>query len=88
MRDVFYIDSDGREILGEMVELLMSKNKTVLLSGVNAIHETFLRKNPWVNRVYELNLVFQKTSQALKALGFSDQEVAAEHFRLSKVFVG
>jgi hypothetical protein len=84
----FYIDSDGREILGEIIELLMSKNKTVLLSGVNTIHETFLRKNSWINRVYELNLVFQKTSQALKFLGFSDQEVAAEHSRLSKVFVG
>ena len=88
MRDVFHIDSDGREILGEIIELLMSKHKTVLLSGVNTIHETFLRKNSWINRVYELNLVFQKTSQALKFLGFSDQEVAAEHSRLSKVFVG
>ncbi len=88
MRDVFYIDSDGRESLGEIIEYLMSRGKTVLITSVNPVYENFLRKNQWINRIYELNQVFQKTSQALKFLNFSEEEIGTEHYKTSKVFAG
>jgi MFS superfamily sulfate permease-like transporter len=87
MRDVFYVDIDGKDTLGESIEYLLEHGKTVLLSSVNPQVSKVIRRNKLVNMLFEESKVFTKTADALKYLNFNDQEIADEYLRVEKQYV-
>lgn len=70
LRELYFIDGDGIEALDEIIEIIQSKKKKVLISGVNSYIETQL--NHECEKYHELKekgLVFEKTIDALRYLG-------------------
>ncbi len=64
-RNLFYIDVDGLEALGEMVDELISEKHTVMITGAgNGVLE-FLKRKSWFMKLQTERRVFESTHEAL-----------------------
>lgn len=70
MRELYYIDIDGIEALDEIVELVESKGKEVVITGVSALIEHELMESRSYQKLKKQHKVFKKTSEALTELGY------------------
>ena len=70
MRELYYIDIDGIEALDEIIDLIESKGKEVVITGVNALIERELSESRGYLKLKKENKVFKKTSEALNELGY------------------
>ncbi len=68
LRNLFYIDVDGLDSFGEMVETLEDKGMRVAFSGVNDLILPILKHSPAYLRKKKQNLLFVSTSDAVKRL--------------------
>lgn len=75
MRDVFYMDLDGLEILEEIIEILQDSDIEVILTKPSKNVLKRLKNSNLYKELNEKGLVFEKTELALSYLGFSEQEI-------------
>ena len=73
MRDVFYLDLDGMEILEEIIELLQDNDIEVILTRPSKSVSKILVKSELYQKLRKTGFVFEKTELALAYLGFSDE---------------
>ena len=77
MRDLFYLDLDGLDLLEEAVLELRKKSKTVLITAACQQVEIVLHRSSIFEKMYKDGLVFSKTANALYSLGFKDEDLGA-----------
>ena len=77
MRDLFYLDLDGLDLLEEAVLELRRKSKTVLITAACQQVEIVLHRSSIFEKMYKDGLVFSKTANALYSLGFKDEDLGA-----------
>lgn len=65
LRNLFFVDMDGVESIGEMIEILKRKGKQVFLSAPNGIIYDSLKKEPWFLDMKKKKMVFASTQEAL-----------------------
>ncbi len=65
LRNLFFVDMDGVEAIGEMIETLQRKNKQVFLSAANGLIYDSLKKEEWFLKMKRRKLVFASTQEAL-----------------------
>lgn len=68
LKELYFIDHDGIEAFGELVELLHMQNKIVLVVGVTPFVAQMLAESVEFKNLKEKNLVFNAISQALAYL--------------------
>ncbi len=71
MRELFFIDLDGVDAFEEIVNLIESQGKQVLLTGVNPLIEKSLEESKAFQRIRDTKRVFPHTREALQKLGYS-----------------
>ncbi|MHB1316975.1 MAG: SulP family inorganic anion transporter [Minisyncoccota bacterium] len=71
MRELFFIDLDGVDAFEEIVNLIESQGKQVLLTGVNPLIEKSLEESKSFQRIRDTKRIFPHTKQALEKLGYS-----------------
>lgn len=69
-RNVFYLDLDGLEAVEEMLLHLESKGIKVIITGVKNEILPLLSQAEWFKRRQAENKIFERTSEALRSLGF------------------
>ena len=69
-RNLFHLDVDGLDAIGEIIETMRSKNRKVIITSAGPFILPDLSKTPWFNKLKEENLVFNSTTEALETLGF------------------
>lgn len=69
-RELYFIDLDGADAFDEIVGSIEQQGKTVFVSGVNAFVEKMLKNSRAYPRLMAEGRVFEKTTQALEALGY------------------
>ncbi|TXI33658.1 MAG: SulP family inorganic anion transporter [Niabella sp.] len=70
-RGVYFIDLDGIEVLEEILTHLKAEDKQILISGVSPVIEPLLETSKIYMEMKKHKQIFNKTSEALKALGYS-----------------
>lgn len=70
LRNLFYLDLDGAEILEEIVAHEEKSGRAVYLTGANAYILPMLERMSWFKRHEKEGKIFPSTSAALEALGF------------------
>lgn len=70
-RSVYFMDLDGLEAFDEIVRLIRSKKKQVYLTSVNPIIAEMLNNSHEYRALVTQQRVFEKSSDVLRALGFS-----------------
>ncbi len=78
MRDTFYMDLDGLDILDESVQMLHAKGITVLFTKPCQKVFNVMIKSKIFRQKQKDNLIFEKTELALKYLGFTDEEIGVK----------
>lgn len=71
MRELFFIDLDGVDAFEEIVNLIESQGKQVLLTGVNPLIEKSLEESKAFQRIRDTKRIFPHTREALQKLGYS-----------------
>lgn len=71
MRELFFIDLDGVDAFEEIVNLIESQGKQVLLTGVNPLIEKSLEESKAFQRIRETGCIFPHTKEALQKLGYA-----------------
>ncbi|HRH94227.1 MAG TPA: STAS domain-containing protein, partial [Candidatus Peribacteria bacterium] len=71
LRNLFYIDLDGLEVLRDIVKHRKAAGKTVILTGASEFILPLLEKAPWFVHEEKDGKVFPSTTEALKSLGFT-----------------
>lgn len=71
MRELFFIDLDGVDAFKEIVNLIESQGKHVLLTGVNPLIEKSLEESKAFRRIRDAGDVFVNTREALIKLGYT-----------------
>ena len=71
LRNLFYIDLDGLEILDEIIRHQEKAGQTIIISGASEYITPLLEKAPWFVRKEKNGTVFASTTEALKSLGFT-----------------
>lgn len=75
IRELYFIDGDGAEAFDEIIEIIHSKGKKVLLSGVNPNIESHLNnESKEYKKLKDAGLVFEKTTEALTFLGLKSSK--------------
>ena len=69
-RNLFHLDVDGLDAIGEIIETMQSKNKKVIITSAGPFILTDLYKTIWFNKLKEEKLFFNSTTEALESLGF------------------
>lgn len=69
-RNLFYIDSDGMDALEEIININKAQSKKVIITSAGPLIIPVLVKTGWYKDLKDQKLVFNSTSEALKALGF------------------
>ena len=69
-RNLFYIDLDGMDALGEIINTYKAQGKKVIITSAGPLIIPVLVKTKWYNDLKEQNLVFDSTTEALEVLGF------------------
>lgn len=75
LRDLFYMDIDGRDMLSEVVKELELAKKTVLFSSPTAFVKEQLQRDEYLKKFVEEEKVFAKTADALAFLGFAKKDI-------------
>jgi sulfate permease, SulP family len=75
MRDLFYIDLDGLDILKETITAFEASGKQVLISSVCPEVSTKLYQSEFFKKRYDEGLIFEKTEKALKSIGFNKKDI-------------
>ncbi|MBI5794056.1 SulP family inorganic anion transporter [Candidatus Uhrbacteria bacterium] len=70
LRNLFYIDLDGLELLHEIIEHLEKEGRTILITGAGEFIRPLLHKTHWFADREKDGSVFASTSDALTSLGF------------------
>lgn len=86
MRDLFYVDIDGLDALEEIITNFRAVGKEVLISSAGKDVEVILKQNPFFQKMYADNKVFDKTKDALFYLGFDENDLG-RHRQKSKLNV-
>ena len=68
LRHAFYADIDGIDYLGEIIELLKRKNKTVLLAGINKEIEKNIQKELFFKKKLLEGKIYSRTSEAINEI--------------------
>lgn len=68
LRNMFYIDVDGIDALGAMIDMVRKKNKHAVISGVSSVVEPMLMQSPWFKKLKKEGLVYSSTHDALAAI--------------------
>lgn len=75
-RNLFYIDVDGLDSLKEIIETMEAKGKKVIITSAGPFIMPVLDREHWFSEMEENKLVFNSTTEALKALGFEIGETS------------
>lgn len=75
LRDLFYLDLDGRDLLEEAVIDLTSCGKQVLVTGPCLEVSKVLQKSHIFRDLYDKKEIFPKTEQALFSIGFAKSDL-------------
>lgn len=75
LRDLFYMDLDGRDLLEEAVRDLARFGKKVLITGPCEEVSEVLKLSPIFVNLYDKGLVFPKTEDALFSIGFEKKDL-------------
>jgi sulfate permease, SulP family len=70
MRELYFIDLDGVEAFDELVTIIQKSGKRVVITGANPLIEKSLNQGQAYGKLRHMGLVFDKTSDALRFLGF------------------
>ncbi len=70
LRNLFYIDLDGLDVLREIVKNRKAVGKDVIITGAGEFILPLLEKAPWFVHEEKHGKVFKSTTEALKSLGF------------------
>ncbi|MBI2357034.1 SulP family inorganic anion transporter [Candidatus Dojkabacteria bacterium] len=71
LRELYFIDLDGIDILDEIIESIESRGRKVYITGTNKlIEEMLLNESDYYGRLKKEKKVFEKTSDVLRELGF------------------
>lgn len=84
-RNLFHVDMDGLDAIGEIIETMKSKNKKVIITSAGPFILPDISKTPWFNNLKKENLVFNSTTEALESLGFDINKKNANLARLRSV---
>ena len=71
MRELFFIDLDGVDAFEEIVTLIESQGKQVLLTGVNPLIEKSLEESKAFQKIRDTHRIFPHTKEALQKLGYA-----------------
>jgi SulP family sulfate permease len=70
LRNLFYIDLDGLDILHEIIGHQEKAGKKVILTGASEFITPLLEKSAWFRAKEQAGAVFGSTTEALRSLGF------------------
>lgn len=70
LRELYFIDSDGVDAFDEIVEMIESKKKKLIITGITQVIGHMLSQSKHFPALQKKGLVFESTSEALKFLGF------------------
>lgn len=70
LRELAFIDLDGVDTLSEIITLIQNQGKKVLISGPSPLINQLLEESEPYKRLEQRGLVFKRTSEALKSLGY------------------
>jgi sulfate permease, SulP family len=73
LRDVYFIDLDGVEAFGEIVQMLLDKGKNVLVVSPNPVIEHLLRESNQFRELQKTNRVYPELNEALQELQHAQQ---------------
>ncbi len=71
LRNLFYIDLDGLDILGEIIKENKKAGRTMLISGISEYIKPLVEKSAWFKQKHMVGKVYGTTTEALSALGFA-----------------
>lgn len=71
LRNLFAIDADGLDALGQIVEKWLGKGGQICITGASSSITPLLHKAEWFATLEQEKRVFTSTTQALSALGFT-----------------
>lgn len=69
-RNLFYIDVDGLDSLGEVIAANEAKGKKAIVTSAGPFILPALLKTDWFKKLQDKKLVFNSTTEALETLGF------------------
>lgn len=75
LRDMFYIDIDGLDIMSEAANALQATGKKVLIASANEEVKQVMLKSSVFKDIYDKGGFFDKTEKALISLGFDKSEI-------------
>lgn len=68
LRNLFFIDMDGVQALGEMIDILEAKGKKVFISAVSGLVSDSLKREHWSIEMHKKERVFESTQDALQTI--------------------
>jgi sulfate permease, SulP family len=77
LRDVYFIDLDGVDAFGEIVQMLTNKGKYVVIAGLNPVIEHLLKESTQFQELQKNNRIYATLDDAFKAL--EPSRVASTH---------
>jgi sulfate permease, SulP family len=78
MRDLFYLDLDGLDLLEEAIVNLKKQNKEVLITAPSYEVTKVLHNSKVFRELYKTKKVFAKTENALFSLGFKKEDLSCQ----------
>lgn len=69
-RELYFIDIDGIDVLDEICDFIHKNNRNIYFCGINPLIEKMLIESEWYRKLKTEGKVFNKTSDALKEIGF------------------
>jgi|GEM_PF-266327 len=82
MRDMFFVDVDGLDALVEIITNARQRGIRVLITSVNNEVEKTFKQHPLFQEMYENQLVFSKTGDALCHIGFETCDLDVDRRRI------
>ncbi|TSC82718.1 MAG: inorganic anion transporter, sulfate permease (SulP) subfamily protein [Parcubacteria group bacterium Gr01-1014_19] len=70
LRELYFIDLDGVDALSEIIDLIHGQGREVLITGANPLIRDMLHDSRQFQDLVKAGLVFNRTSDALKHLGY------------------
>ncbi len=70
LRELSFIDLDGVDAFDEIVSLIQTQRKKVLVSGASPLISELLQESHTYKKLEQEGRVFKRTSEALKELGY------------------
>lgn len=71
LRELYFVDLDGVDAFNEIVELIRGQGKEVLVTGTNPLIVKMMEESELFRDLEKRGLVFERTRDALKYLGYS-----------------